>query len=184
MTSLLKDLLGDDDQEKRNQAQDFVSRYEDGPPTDGFSDDEAIHHYHEVAGQLSPEEFQQFATEAFERMSPEQRREFGQMLMQHGTENGLPVSVDDQYDDPRQLARMTSQFQQQPIGLAGLFGGGLSGGGLGGGLGGMLGGLGGGQQYGAFQRQGGMGGMMGNPIARAAIGGIAAMAFRQLLGRR
>lgn len=182
MTSMLKELLGDD-QEKRNQAQDFVSRYEDGPPTEGFSDDEAIQHYDEVAGELSPEEYEQFATEAFERMSPQQRQEFGQMLMQHGNENGLPVSADTRYEDPRQLAQLTSQFQQQPIGLAGLFGMG-GGGGLGGGLGGMLGGFGGGQQYGSFPRQGGMGGMIGNPIARAAIGGIASMAFRQLLGRR
>ena len=186
MTSLLKDLLGDDNQAKRTQAEDFVNRYDDGPPTDGFSDDEAIERYDEVAGELSPEEYQQFATEAFERMSPQQRQEFGQMLMRHGNENGVPMNADDpfdnQYDDPRQLARLASQFQQQPIGLTGLFG--MGGGGPGGGLGGMLGGFGGGQQYGSFRRPSGVAGMMSNPIARAAIGGIAAMAFRQLLGRR
>lgn len=205
MDSLLKGIFGgndDDHQNRLTQAQDFVSRYETGDPAEGYSDDEALRNYDQVANQLSPEEFQQAATQAFERMSPQQRQEFATMLQQHGTETGLPLSSNGAVDDPSALARLTGQIQQQqPSGLAGLFGGGQqSGGGLGGmlssltgggqqsggGLGGMLGGLtGGGQTGGMNQAQGGNGlaGLMSNPIAKAALGGIAAMAFKQMMSR-
>jgi hypothetical protein len=67
---------------------------------------------------------------------------------------------------------------QQPQGLAGLLGGsgvgGMFGGG-GGGLGGMLGGALGGQSQ---------GGMMQNPMAKAVMGGIAAMAMKRMMGGR
>lgn len=193
MDSVLKTLLGgdndDDHNQRRSQAQDFVSRYETGDPTEGFTDEEAAQRYEQVAGQLSPEEYQEAAMHAFERMSPDQRREFAEMIARHGDVSGMPIDSDIQYDDPRQLAQMTSQFHQQPSGLGALLGGGGGfGGGYpmgGGGLGGMLGGLTGGQM-GASRMGGigGMGGMMNNPVARAAIGGIAAMAFKQILGRR
>ena len=188
MGSMLKSLLdtNDDDHiQRRGEVEDFVSRYETGDPTEGFTDEEAVGHYDEVAGELSPEEYQEAAMRAFERMSPDQRREFAAMIAQHGDVSGMPIGSDVQYDDPRQLAQLTSQFHQQPIGLGALFGGGGFGGGYpmgGGGLGGMLGGLTGGQM--GASRMGGMGGVMNNPVARAAIGGIAAMAFRQILGRR
>lgn len=201
MDSLFKGIFGGTDGDydtRRSQVQDFVSRYDDGPPTEGFSDDEALRHYDEVAGHLSPEEYQEVATQAFERMSPEQRREFAQMLMRHDDDGSSPpIDSDTQYEDPRQLAQATSQVQQQrPKGLAELLGtnsvrtedstGGM-GDQMGGGPGGMLGDLTGGysQQRGYGQvGAGGIGGLVNNPVARAALGGIAAMAFRQLLNRR
>ncbi len=65
-----------------------------------------------------------------------------------------------QDDDPRQLARMTSQYRQQdPGGLASLFGGGGGGG-------------------------GGMGDMLSNPLAKAALGGVAAIAMKRMMGGR
>lgn len=202
----LRGILGDTDiDEKRGQVQDFVSRYEDGPPTEGFSGEEARERYDQIADKLSPEEYQQAATLAFERMSPEQRRDFAHMLMTYESENGMPVDPGDQMEDPDALARMTSRVQQQqPSGLGALLGGNaapsggmlenlLGGsqssqstgiGGLGGGLSGMLGG--GNQMMGHNRSQSGagLGDLLNNPIARAAIGGIASMAFRQLLSRR
>ncbi len=110
-----------------------------------------------MAGQLPPQEYEESAAEAFQRLSPQERREFAQMLQQRaGGQFG-----DFQEDDPRQLARMTSQYRQQdPGGLASLFGGGGSGSG------------------------GGMGDMLNNPLAKAALGGVAAIALKRMMGGR
>lgn len=171
MDSLLKGLFGDqdDDDTQRNRAQDFISRYEQGSPYDNISDDEAMDNYQRVTGRISPQDFEDSAAEAYERLSPNERQQFAQYLQQQGGD-----ASDINYEDPRQLAQYTSRMQsQQPDGLAGLLGG-LGGGG---GLGGMLGGaLGGGQS-----RQGGM---MQNPMAKAVLGGIAAMAMKRMMGRR
>lgn len=168
MDSLLKGFFGDqdDDDSQRNKAQDFISRYEQGAPYDNIADDEVVNNYQSVAGRLSPLEFEDSAAEAYERLSPEERRQFAQYLQEQGGQDVAHT------DDPRQLARYTSQMQaQQPDGLAGLLGGG--------GLGGMLGGALGGQSQGR-----GQGDMLRNPMAKAVMGGIAAMAMKRMMGGR
>lgn len=183
MDSLLKGLFGDqDDHAQQHQAQDFISRFEQGAPYDNIGDDEVVNNYQAVAGRLSPQEFEESAAEAYARLSPEERRQFAQYLQQQGGQN-----VGDT-DDPRQLAQFTSRMQaEQPNGLAGLLGGG------GGGLGGMLGGNGGGGLGsllgGALgdprqtQSQG-ESSMLQNPMAKAVMGGIAAMAMKRMMGGR
>lgn len=179
MDSLLKGFFGDqdDDDTQLNKAQDFINRYETGAPHENIDDDEVLNNYQAVAGRLSPEEFEDSAAEAYERLSPDERRQFAQYLQEQG---GQDVA---QTDDPRELARYTSRMQQQqPDGLAGMLGGGGLGGllgGGGGGLGGMLGGALGGQNQGR-----GQGGLLQNPMAKAVMGGIAAMAMKRMVGRR
>lgn len=160
----------DDDTMRRGRAQDFVQRYEQGAPWDNISSEEALHNYQNVSQRLSPQEYEEVASEAFQRMSPEQRSQFAQLLQQQG---GGQFGGGG-YDDPRQLAQLASQYrQQEPGGLGALLGGGG-----GGGLGSMLGGaLGGSQGSGG----GGMGDMLNNPLAKAALGGIAAMAMRRVM---
>jgi hypothetical protein len=183
MDAMLKGLFGDqdDDTGKRDQAQDFINRYDEGLPHENISGEEALNNYQAVAGQLSPQELEDSATEAYERLSPDDRRQFAQWLQERGGDQVGDVTS----DDPRQLARVTTQLQsQQPGGLAGLLGGGGLGGMLGGAGGGNLGGLasgllGGGQ--GQRGQGGGMGDILQNPIARAALGGIAAMAMKKML---
>ncbi len=121
MDQLLGGLFGaqdDDDDRRRGRAQDFVSRYEQGPPYQGISDEEAYHNYRQVAGRLSPQEYEESAAEAFQRLSPQERMQFAQMLQQRaGGQFGAF-----QVDDPRELARVTSGYRQQdPGGLASLF---------------------------------------------------------------
>lgn len=157
----------DDDDRRKSRARDFVSRYETGSPYEGYEPDEAIHNYRSVEGRLSPEEYEEAAQEAFGRMSPQDRRQVAEMMAQRG---GGQFNVT---DDPRDLARMTSRFRQQDQGgggLASLFG--LGGGGGGGGdlLSAARGGGG-----------GGMGDLMNNPLAKVALGGIAAMAMKKLM---
>ncbi len=179
MDSLFKGLFGDqdDDDTRLNKAQDFINRYEQGAPHENIDDDEVVNNFRAVSGQLSPEELEDSAAEAYERLSPEERRKFALFLQQQG---GQDIA---ETDDPRQLARYTARVQQQqPGGLEGLLGGGGLGsllGGGGGGIGGMLDGALGGEN----QRQGG-GNLLNNPLAKAVIGGIAAMAMKRMVGRR
>lgn len=192
MDSLLSGLFGgqDDDTQSRGKAQDFISRYDQGAPHENISDEEALNNYQAVASRLSPQEFEDSAAEAYERMSPDERREFAQFLNERSN-----VQFDQVPDDPRGLAQMTSRVQaQQPDGMAGLLGGLMGGGGMGGmlggnsggeGVGGMLSGLMGGDDDRRGQRRGngggGMGDMLQSPIARAALGGIAAIAMRKMI---
>jgi hypothetical protein len=164
----------DDDDRRRGRAQDFVSRYEQGSPYEGYDMDEALHNYQRVSERLSPQEYEEAAFEAFQRMPAQDRAQFAQMVRQRG---GMDFG-DMQADDPRELARMTSRFRQQGGGgggLASLFG--FGGGGGGGDVGGLLG---------ASQgRRGGGGGndlgdMLNNPLAKAALGGIAAVAMKRM----
>jgi hypothetical protein len=167
MDSLLKGLFGDqdDDDTQRNRAQDFVSRYDQGSPYEGISDDEVLNNYQRVAGRISPQEYEDSATEAYARLSPQERQQFAQYLQQQGG-----VGAEFNSDDPRQLAQYTSRLhQEQPDGIAGLLGG-MGGGGLGGLLGGALGGQ--------------SGGTLQNPMAKAVLGGIAAMAMKRMMGHR
>ena len=206
MDSLLGNLFGGagNDDERRAKADDFVNRVETGAPTEGFSTDEALTNFNQVASNLSPNELEEAATEALGRFSPEQRREFAQMLQGKA---GVDATAT---DDPRQIAHLTSQLQSQsPDGLLGLLGGGggldsilgglLGGGGSGGQSGGgggmlndLLGGLLGGgddrdttpSRSGADAQQGGVGGIdLGNPIVQAILAAIAAIAMKKFMGR-
>ncbi len=195
MDSVLGSLFGgENDDERRAKADDFVNRVESGNPTEGFSTEEALTSFSQVAGNLSPDELQDATTQALERFSPEQRREFSQLL-QSSAGGGAAT------DDPRQIAQMTSQLQSQsPNGLLGALGGGggldsILGGLLGGGggqssgggmLDNLLGGLFGGgdkqDQRGAGQAQAG-GIDLGNPIVQAILAAIAAIAMKKFMGR-
>lgn len=174
---MLQGLLGGN---QRGQYEDFANRYDQGAPWDGISDDEAYNNYSQVAPNLSPEMYQRSAQESFSRLDPNQRRELGRYIQQRAPQFGVNFpdanqdGQDDRYQDPAYLAQMTGHIHQQQPGLLGqILGGGGGGGGLGGALGGAMGG-----------GMGGGGGMLSNPIAKAALGGIAAMAMKQVMGGR
>ena len=177
---MLNSILGGGQQQQ--DFDDFANRYEQGAPWDGISDDEAVNRYQQVAPQLPPDVYQRSAQESFSRLSPDQRRQLGQYIQQRAPQYGVNFpdqdrnGQDDRLQDPAYLAQMTGQIhQQQPDLLGQILGGGGGGGGLGGGLGGAIGGaLGGGNG----------GGMLASPIAKAALGGIAAMAVKQMMGGR
>ena len=160
--SFLENILGGGGQQ-RQDYDDFVNRYDQGAPWDGISEQEAYNHYQQVAPQIPPDVYQQSAQEAFSRMSPQQRMQFGQHLRQQAPQYGVNVpdlnqdGVDDRMQDPGFLAQVTSRMDQQQPGV----------------LGQILGGGG-----------GGGGSMLANPIAKAAMGGIAAMAMKRMMGGR
>jgi hypothetical protein len=150
--------------QNRQQYQDFVNRYDRGAPWDGISDQEAYNRYQQVTPQLSPQMYQESAQEAFSRLTPDQRMQFGQYLQQQSQQQGLNIpdfnrdGIDDRLQDPAYLARATGHLQQQQPGILGNLLGGASGGG--------------GQ------------GMLQSPIAKAALAGIAAMAVKKVMSGR
>jgi len=157
----------DDDEIRRRRASDFVDRYERGAPYEGIDDDEVIQNYRATAGRLSPQEFEEATGESLSRLSREERRELRRRLRQ---QRGGQVDVDDD-DDPRLMARELSQYRQQgsddPLG----------------GLGGMLGGMfGGGASSQAGSSAGGD--LLGGPLAKALMGGVAAFAMKKMMGGR
>jgi Ricin-type beta-trefoil lectin domain-like len=149
---LLDALLGDPSQQQ--DYQDFAGRYQQGPPHEGYTDQEVLQRYQQVAPNLSPQEYQAAAEQAYARLSPHERLQFGQHLQQQAQQRGYTGfgmgAAAEQYQDPAYLAQATTQLHQQQPGL----------------LGALLGGGGGG----------------GNPLAKAALAGIAATAVSKALG--
>ncbi len=182
---------GGGDDRRRDEYRDFANRYDEGAPYDRISDEEAMNRYREVAPNLSEDEYRESAREAFSRMSPEERMQFGQEFRGHAQEQGHGDFIDrdhdgqdDRFQDPDYLAGMTGRMHgRQPDMMGNLMGGMMGGGGNmmgGGGMGSMLGGLmGGGSGGGMMGGGGGTGG--GNPIAKAAMAGIAAMAVKRMM---
>jgi len=163
--NILDNVLGGGQQQQ--DYQNFVNRYDQGPPSEGYSDNEVMQRYQQVAPNLPPQQFQQAAEGAFSRLSPQERAQLGQMLMQQAQQQGVNVPAfggGGSYQDPRQLAQMATQVHQQQPGL----------------LGQLLGGIGGGGGSGS----GGAGQILSNPVAKAALAGIAALAVKQFMQQR
>ena len=152
---LLENLFGGG---QRQEYEDFVNRYDQGPPWQGISDQEAFNRYQQVAPQLPPDVYQQSAHDAFSRMAPQERVQLGQVLQQQARQQGYMDPAwdedDNLYQDPGYLAQVTGRLHQQQPGM----------------LGQLLGG-------------GGGGGLQGT-VAKAALAGVAAMATKRMLGGR
>ena len=157
----LNDLLGGG---RKQQYEDFATRYQNGPPYDTIGDDEALERYSELSPNLSREDYRQSAEQAFTRLSPEERGEFSRWLRTRSQQQGVSVpdydlnddGIDDRMQqDPGQLAEMTTRMHDQnPNILEQLLG------------------------------KGGTGGRFDNPIAKIALAGITAFAAQRLMGGR
>jgi nucleoid-associated protein YgaU len=148
----------------REEHQGFLQRFEQGPPWEGYSDQEVLKEYGTVAGQASRQEYEQAARDTFARLTPEQRVEFGRLLQQRARERQVNVgdlerSGISDFQDASRLARLTSSVHEQPGLLRSILGGGGGG-------------------------QGQEAGLLGSPLAKAALAGIAAMAIKRMLAGR
>ena len=155
---LLQSMFGAPQQ--RQEYQDFVRRYDQGHPSEGYSDQETVNRYQQVAPHLPPDTYQQSAQEAFERLSPEEREEFARWLQSRAQQQNVNVPAlgrgqdVSRYRDPGALAEMTTQMhQQEPDMLTRVL-------------------------------TGQTGTALDNPLARAALAGVAAMAARRVLTGR
>lgn len=161
---LLDMLMGSS--QTREGFQDFLKRFQEGPPSEGYSDQEVLDRYGQVAHQASPSDYEAAARDAFGRLSQTDREEFGQMLAGQAQSRGLnlpgltPVQGQD-FGDVDWLSNITSQIHQQPGMLRDLLGGLTGSGGT-----------------------GSSGGILSSPLAKAALAGIAAMLVKRALGSR
>jgi hypothetical protein len=158
---LLEDLLGS------GQAQrlftDFVKRYEQGHPSDGYSDQEVVDRYSQVAHAVPPDQYAQAAQEALSRFSPEERAAFVKMLQERAAAKGvsLPSRVG---AEPGDLGQVLTGLHQTPGRLRDILGGGDS-------------------AVPATQAAGpsALTGLLASPLARAALAGITAMVVKKVV---
>ena len=85
--NLLEMLMGSS--QAREGFKDFLNRFEDGPPSEGYEDQEVLDRYGEVAHKVSSSDYQQAARDAFGRLSQADREEFGRMLAGQAQSRGL-----------------------------------------------------------------------------------------------
>ncbi len=151
----------------QQQMQNYVQQYQQGAPHEGYSDQEVLQKYQQVAPQLPAQDYQQAAQQAFNNMPPDQRMQFGQYVEQQLKSQGVQApgfggGNPQMYQDAGYLAQQTAQLHQQQPGLLGQLLGAGSGSGT----------------------AGGGGGLLANPAAKAALAGIAAMAISNAMGAR
>lgn len=170
----------------------FVRRYAEDPQS--ISREEAVRRHQQVAAQLPSEDYRQAAEAALTRLSPQERVALGRYLLTQAPAAGgigFPDvngdGIDDRLQDPRYLAGVTAQAQQQPGLLDRL----LAGMGLAPAApgpagypppGGSPGGSPGGYAPASGEAGGQLAGALGGTLGKVALGGIAAAGLARLLG--
>ncbi|RUT00385.1 hypothetical protein DSM106972_075130 [Dulcicalothrix desertica PCC 7102] len=163
--NFLESIFGGD-REVEKDYRNFVNRYEQGSPSEGYSDEEVYDRYQNVSRRLPPDLYQESAQEVFSRMSPQERMQFGRYLQQQTRASNLNFpdlnqdGIDDRFQDPRYLAQATGRIQSSQPDLLGQIFRGASG---------MMGGQG--------------GNILSNPLAKGAMAGIAALALKKLMNQ-
>ena len=94
---LLDELLGGGQLQK--EYKDFVNRYEQGDPSQGYSDQEVLKRYGEVAHAVPHEHYAQAAQEALSKLSPEDLTALVKMLQDRAAARGVTL--------PREVAPRT-----------------------------------------------------------------------------
>ena len=166
---LLEMLMGSS--QTREGFEDFLNRFEEGKPWEGYGDQEVLDRYGEVSHKVSSSDYEQAARDAFGHLSQADREEFGQMLAGQAQSRGVTVpgltpSRGQGFGDLGWLAQIASQLHQQP-GL----------------LRDILSGLAGGKSTGS-SAGGSAGNILSSPLAKAALAGITAMLVKRALGSR
>ena len=118
---ILDELLGGGQRQK--DYKDFVDRYEQGDPSEGYSDQEVLKRYGEVSHAVPPDQYAQAAQEALGKLSPEDRAEFLKMLQERAAARGvkLPGKV---ASDPNDLGKVLTDLHAKPGQLRDILGGG------------------------------------------------------------
>jgi hypothetical protein len=157
----------------RQDHQDYLERFRQGPRA--VSEEEAASRYEQVAPNLPPDVYQLSAQEVFAQLTPEQRMQPGQALVQSARQQGQSFpdvnedGVDDRLQDPDYLAQTAARVQEKQPGLLSQL------------LGGDRPAPSGGVPAGSVPSGGGMGGMLGSPMAKGILGGIAGAGLMNML---
>jgi hypothetical protein len=149
--------------QRQKEYKDFVDRYEQGDPSEGYSDKEVLKRYGEVSHAVPPDQYAQAAQEALGKLSPEERAEFLKMLQERAAARGvkLPGKV---APDPKDLGQVLTDLHQKPGQLRDILGGGD-----------------------AQPQEQALGSspiidMLSSPLAKAVLAGIAAVVVKRMTG--
>jgi hypothetical protein len=160
---ILDDLLAGGQRQK--EYSDFVDRYEKGPPSQGYSDQEVLTRYGEVSHAVPAEQYAQAAQDALSKLSPEERAMFVKMLQDRAATRGikLPQEV---APEPKELGQVLTDLHARPGQLRDMLGG-----------------------DGVQPQQQASGTnpiieMLSSPTAKAVLAGIAAMVVKRAMGAR
>ena len=109
--------------QRQKEYGDFVKRYEQGDPSEGYSDQEVLKRYGEVSHAVPPDQYAQAAQEALSKLSPEERAEFVKMLQDRAAARGvkLPGNV---APEPKELGQVLTDLHKKPGQLRDMLGGG------------------------------------------------------------
>jgi hypothetical protein len=99
--------------QQQNEYKDFITRYEQGAPSEGYSDKEVLKRYGEVSHAVSPDQYAQAAQEALSKLSPEERAAFVKMLQDRAAAHGvtLPRQV---APEPKELGQVLTDLHAKP----------------------------------------------------------------------
>jgi hypothetical protein len=117
---ILDDLLAGGLRQK--EYKDFVDRYEQGHPSEGYSDQEVLKRYGEVSHAVQPDQYARAAQEALGQLSPEERAAFVKMLQERAAARGvtLPGRV---APDPKDVGQVLTDLHKKPGQLRDMLGG-------------------------------------------------------------
>jgi hypothetical protein len=157
---ILDELLGGGQRQK--EYRDFVARYEQGDPSEGYSDREVLQRYGDVSHAVPPNQYAQAAIEALGKLSPEDRAAFLKMLQERAATLGvaLPRQVT---PEPKELGKVLTDLHGKPGQLRDMLGGGDV------------------QSPAQAQRSNPIIDMLGSPQAKAVLAGIAAMVVKRVM---
>ena len=108
---ILDELLGGGQRQK--EYRDFVDRYEQGDPSEGYSDQEVVKRYGDLSHAVPPDQYAQAAIEALGKLSPEERAAFVKILQQRAAARGvaLPGQVT---PEPKELGEVLTDLHGKP----------------------------------------------------------------------
>ena len=146
----------------QKEYRDFVNRYEQGDPSQGYSDQEVLKRYGEVSHAVPPDQYAQAAQEALSKLSPEERAAFVKMLQDRAAARGvtLPRQV---APEPKELGKVLTDLHVKPGQLRDILGGSA-------------------QPQQQASGSSPMIDILRSPLAKAVLAGIATMVVKRVVG--
>jgi len=158
---ILDELLGGGQRQK--EYNDFINRYEQGSPSEGYSDQEVLKRYSEVSHAVPPDQYAKAAQEALAKLSPEERAAFVKMLQERAAARGVALSPR-VAPEPKELGQVLTDLHQKPGQLRDILGNGDA-------------------PQGQASASNPIGDLLASPMAKAVLAGIAAMVVKRMTGR-
>jgi hypothetical protein len=151
--------------QRQQEYSNFVDRYEQGHPSEGYSDQEVLDRYGEVSHAVSPDQYAQAAQEALSKLSPEERAAFVKMLQERAAATGVTLP-DKVAPEPKDLGQVLTDLHEKPGQLRDMLGGDA-----------------------VQPQQQAVGSspiinILSSPIGKAVLAGIAAMVVKRVMGQR